>query len=179
MLESDGSNAWLVLVVDGTASDAARVLSDEISALDGEVAATGTVTSGAALEDFVRAHARGIAIVIGASAFTDADWRRVDVNRTRLERRGTTVLVLDAASIEHLENKAPNLASWIGGNIWRLERAKPLDAAALEQRLVALRGWSGLEDSEIIRRAEAGTLPSDPEYAEWLTLLGRGELLGR
>jgi hypothetical protein len=44
---------------------------------------------------------------------------------------------------------------------------------------VALRRWSGLEDLEVIRRAEAGTLSPDPEYAEWLTLLGRGDLLAK
>jgi len=132
------------------------------------------VTSGSNLEEFTQARSDGIAIITGIHAFTDSDWHRVDLNRTRLQRTGTTVLVLDPTSIEHLENKAPNLASWIGGNIWHLEQARPLDGALVEQRLGALRRWSKLEDPEIIRRAEAGNLPPDPEYAEWLTLLGRG-----
>jgi len=103
----------------------------------------------------------------------------VDLNRTRLQRSSTTVLVLDPTSIERLENTAPNFASWIGGNIWHLEQAQPLDGALAEQRLVALRRWSGLDDLEVIRRAEAGALSPDPEYAEWLTLLGRGDLLAK
>lgn len=147
--------------------------------MDGESATVCAVTSGSDLESLVREHADGIAIVTGVNGFGDADWQRVDLNRTRLQRSGTTVLVLDPAAIEQLENKAPNLASWIGGSIWRLEKPRPLDDVLVEQRLVALRQWSGLEDLEVVRRAEAGDLPPDPAYAEWLTLLGRGELLGK
>lgn len=179
VLESDGPNAWFVLVVDEAIDDAAGTLSAEISTLGEEAATVAAVTSGADLEDFAMAHVSGIAIVVGVSAFTDADWHRVDLNRTRLQRSGTTVLILDPTSIEHLENTAPNFASWIGGNIWHLKQAQPLDGALAEQRLVALRRWSGCEDSEIVQRAQAGTLPPDPEYAEWLTLLGHGELLGK
>jgi hypothetical protein len=179
VLESAGPNAWLVLVSDGPLDEVARMLSAEISTLDGETATIEAVTSGADLEGLVRKHPDGIAIVTGVNGFTDADWHRVDLNRTRLQRTGTTVLVLDPAAVEQLENTAPNLASWIGGSIWRLEKARPLDDALVEQRLVALRRWSGLEDREVVRRAESGALPPDPEYAEWLTLLGRGELLGK
>jgi hypothetical protein len=179
VLEADGPNAWLVLVTDGVLDEATCMLSAEISTLGGEIAAVGVVTSGADLEDFAREHADGIAIVTGVGAFTDPDWHRVDLNRTRLQRNGTTVLVLDPAAIEHLENKAPNLASWVGGSIWHLGKARPLDEALTEQRLVALRQWSGRGDMEIVRLAESGNLPPDPEYVEWLTLLGRGELLGK
>jgi hypothetical protein len=179
VLESDGPNAWLVLVSDGPLDEAARTLSAEISTLDGESAVSEAVTSGADLEGLVRKHPDGIAIITGVNGFGDADWQRVDLNRTRLQRNGTTVLVLDPAAIEQLENRAPNFASWIGGNIFRLEKPRPLDDALVEQRLVALRQWSGLEDLEVVRRSEAGTLPPDPAYAEWLTLLGRGDLLGK
>lgn len=179
VLESDGPNVWLVLVSDGPLDEVARMLSAEISTLDGESATVYAVTSGSDLESLAREHADGIAIVTGVNGFGDADWQRVDLNRTRLQRNGTTVLVLDPAAIEQLENRAPNLASWIGGSIWRLEEARPLDGANAEQRLVALRRWSGLGDQEVVRLAESGALPPDPEYAEWLTLLGRGELLGK
>jgi hypothetical protein len=179
VLESDGSSAWFVLVTEGDVDATARMLSDEISVLDGASATIGPVASGADLERVVREQPDGIAIITGVNGFVDSDWHRVDLNRTRLQRAGTTVLVLDPPAIEHLENTAPNLASWIGGSIWRLEKARPLDGADTEQRLVALRQWSGLEDLEVVRRAEAGTLPPDPAYAEWLTLLGRGELLGK
>ena len=179
VLESDGSSAWLVLVTEGDVDATARMLSDEIVALDGGGATVGAVTSGADLERFVREQPDGIAIITGVDGFGDSDWHRVDLNRTRLQRNGTTVLILAPPAIEQLENTAPNLASWIGGSIWGLAEARPLDDVLVEQRLVALRRWSGLGDLEIIRRAESGDLPTDPAYAEWLTLLGRGELLGK
>jgi hypothetical protein len=166
-------------VVDGIAEDAAQMLASEISTLDDGTAAVGAVTTVVGLEGFLKEHVDGIVIVTGVSGFVDSDWYEMDVNRSRLQRRGATVLVLDLASIEHLENQAPNFASWIGGNIWHLVKARPLDKILTEQRLVALRGWSGLGDLDIVRLAESGKLPPDPEYAEWLTLLGRGELLGQ
>jgi hypothetical protein len=111
VLESDGPNAWLVLVSDGPLDEVARMLSAEISTLDGETATIEAMTSGADFEGLVRKHPDGIAIVTGVNAFSDSDWHRVDLNRTRLQRNGTTVLVLDPAAIEQLENTAPNLAS--------------------------------------------------------------------
>ena len=52
-------------------------------------------------------------------------------------------------------------------------------AATVLERLESLRQWSGMTDEEVITRAEQGTLPGDPPYAEWLVLLGRGDLLGK
>lgn len=179
VLEAAGPNAWLVLVTDGVIHDVARTLSTEISTLGDEPATMVEMNSAADLETFMQAHPDGIVILTGMNQFADSDWRRLDLNRTRLQRSGTTVLVLHTASVEQLENKAPNLASWIGGSIWRLSDARPLDGASTKQRLIALRQWSGLEDLDVIRLAEAGSLPPDPEYAEWLTLLERGDLLAK
>jgi hypothetical protein len=53
-----------------------------------------------------------------------------------------------------------------------------LSPGEIEQRLAALRAWASCGDAEVIQLAETGQLPRDPEYAEWLTLLGRGDLLG-
>lgn len=87
------------------------------------------------------------------------------------------MLVLEADVAEQLENTAPNLASWIAGSIWHLVGTRALSAAETEERLVALRQRTGLSDDEVVGRSEAGRLPPDPEFAEWLTLLGRGDLL--
>jgi hypothetical protein len=48
-----------------------------------------------------------------------------------------------------------------------------------QQRLAALQQSTGKTDAEVIRLAEAGQLPRDPEYGEWLVLLDRGDLLER
>lgn len=45
-----------------------------------------------------------------------------------------------------------------------------------QQRIWSFEDRYGLTSAEIIKRAEAGKLPPDPEYGEWLRLLGRGDL---
>jgi hypothetical protein len=45
-----------------------------------------------------------------------------------------------------------------------------------QQRILSFEDRYGLASAEIIKRAEAGKLPPDPEYGEWLLLLGRGDL---
>jgi hypothetical protein len=73
---------------------------------------------------------------------------------------------------------APNLASWLGGQVFMFPSHGETGVAAhREQRLAALRAWASRSDQEIVEAAHSGTLPPDPEYAEWLVLLGHGELL--
>ena len=47
-----------------------------------------------------------------------------------------------------------------------------------QARLASLREWSGMTDEEVIARAARGELSPDPQYALWLVLLNRGDLLG-
>jgi len=62
--------------------------------------------------------------------------------------------------------------------MWTLDPgADSLSDAERNERLKALRRWSKLTDEEVVRRAEAGSLPDDPEYTEWLVLLDRADLV--
>ncbi len=177
VLETDGPNAWFVLVVE-TAADLLSVdLIAELATLGDDAPHAHVARTGAELEALARAEPQGILIVI-VRDFASSDWLRTDVNRSRLQRTGATILMVQSSAVEALENLAPNFASWIGGNIWKIEDARPMDPAFVKLRLAALREWAGLEDQEIVRLAEVGKLPPDPEYAEWIALLGRGELLG-
>lgn len=181
VVESAEPNAWVVAVTDQVST--ASSLQGEIEQLRSPEEATPvvmTVDSAGALFGAVRAHPRGTVIIVGAAGFSMADWQSLDANRTRLMRHDMTVLILDEASAGRLENLAPNLASWIGGRVWRVAvdaTAPALSRSEIDQRLAHLREWAGRDDAEMIRLAEAGQLPRDPEYAEWLTLLGRGDLL--
>jgi hypothetical protein len=80
--------------------------------------------------------------------------------------------------LERLQAYAPNLSSWLGGRVWRWSDEIP-DAPAVdvEQRLSTLRRHFGKTDEEVLAAARDRTLPLDPEYAEWLILLGQGNLL--
>jgi hypothetical protein len=181
VVESADPNAWMVLVTDQ--QSVASSLHAEIERLRSPEEAppvVETISSAGTLFQAVHAHPRGTLIVVGAVAFSVDDWRSLDANRTRLMRADMTVLILDDISAGRLENLAPNLASWVGGQVWRLvdDAAAPaLSPSEIDQRLAALRAWAGRGDAEVIQLAETGQLPRDPEYAEWLTLLGRGDLL--
>lgn len=121
----------------------------------------------------------GGALVVDAGEFVEADWRVLDRRRSDLGREGVTVFVTTPASFDVLMRVAPNFASWLGGQVFTWDEAA--GAASPEQiaeRLASLRAWGApMTDAEVIAQAQAGTLPRDPEYAEWLVLLGRGDLV--
>jgi hypothetical protein len=72
------------------------------------------------------------------------------------------------------------VSSWIGSRVYDLELGlEILTEAESQQRLEALEQFTGKTDEEVICLAETGQLPTDPEYGEWLVLLGRGDLLER
>ncbi len=177
VIESARPNAWLVIVSAGDRTRLAAALSREIADLGDEVAVTVPVASPRELREAVQQQ-ESILIVTGVDSFSEEDWRQIDANRSQYHRDGAIVLPLDEVAVGRIERMAPNLASWIGGNIWHLRSPIPLDSASAEQRLAELRAWSGRDDAEVIRLAEGGALPPDPPYAEWVVLLGRGDLLG-
>jgi len=122
--------------------------------------------------------AAGVLIVSGLDHFRPQDWQSVDHLRSRLARDEAVILVVGAKTAENIVNLAPNLASWIAGSSWFLDtHAEELSAEEKEARLEALRKWANLTDAEVIQQAEDGRLPSAPEFAEWLVLLDRGDLL--
>lgn len=116
-------------------------------------------------------------VLIAAQSYAEADWRRLDRRRSSLGRAGVMVFFTTPSSFEDLMRAAPNLASWLGGFVFARKDESARVAEQREQRLAALRAWSGKTDDEVIQAAEGGDLPRDPEYAEWIVLLGRGALL--
>ncbi|MBA3547202.1 MAG: hypothetical protein H0T76_12010 [Nannocystis sp.] len=114
--------------------------------------------------------------LLDVGAYQEADWRILDRRRSEFARTGVTVLVMTPDSFDAIMRVAPNLASWLGGNV--LCHDDPALAPGQRERsLAGLREWSGKTDKEVLREAQEGRLPRDPEYAEWLMLLGRGDLL--
>lgn len=117
-------------------------------------------------------------VLVDASSFSAEDWAVLDRRRSSIAHRGVLVFVTTPASFDELMRRAPNLASWLGGQVFAYPDDEPRLAAHRERRLAALRAWASQSDAEVIAAARAGTLPPDPEYAEWLVLLGHSELLG-
>src|SRR3954463_12049700 len=118
--EAVAPQPWFVLIVESPPEEVASELQVEISAL---AAPTGlpvrcvTIASSRELARVVHDQALGVLIVAISQAFASTEWASIDVNRSRFQRDGATVLVLEQDAAEQLENTAPNLASWIGGSI--------------------------------------------------------------
>lgn len=177
-----GPRHWSVLVVDQRViAELAAGLRAEMESLgDGSVEVITRAGSAAELYRLVRdVHPDAAIVISGVEHFDDAEWRHLDLLRSRLVRRSPVALVVSESSLDKLSRAAPNLASWIGGAVWFADAASDgLSDDERRARLTSLREWSGLSDAELIRRAHDRTLPTDPEYVEWLVLLGREDLIG-
>jgi hypothetical protein len=181
MLANDpASTPWAVLVVspervDAEAADAAETLA---SLLDEPVERVPAATP----EDLLRVarqHAKSALVLHGLDALSPEAWRRVDANRSRLERTLPALLVLGEPAAERMRVHAPNLWSWVASAVWRGVPEEGLGDDQRAQRLGALREHFGFDDDELVRRAEGGALPPEPDIAEWLVLIGRRDLIGR
>jgi hypothetical protein len=105
-------------------------------------------------------------------------WRTVDVNRSGLVRRGPLVLWLSAEGLAELCVHAPNLRSFLGGSIFQLgTQGENMSEPERLRRIEELVSHYRLTSEEVVRRAELGTLPTEPQFVEWLVLLGRGDLV--
>ena len=118
-------------------------------------------------------------ILSNFEAWNRDNWRKFDALRSRLDqqKRGG-ILVLSSTSAQNMFKYAPNFMSWLGSRIYDFQPGGEfLNSEEREQRLSALRAWSGLSDSQVIELAESHQLSPDPEYGEWLILLDRGDLI--
>nr|WP_128797505.1 hypothetical protein [Corallococcus coralloides] len=101
----------------------------------------------------------------------------IEASRGRFVGGPCVVLVMSDINVAVLAGSAPNLWSWIGARVWRHVLGAP--GFNIADRLKSLRTETGKSDAEVIALAESGALSPDPVFAEWLALLGRGDLLGK
>jgi hypothetical protein len=175
-----GRGDWLVLLTpEHDVGEAAGAVAREIEIMaDLAVRRVESPTNAAELAE--RIVEPGALVVSGLEHLPQDEWRHLDLLRSRLQRDQPVILVLTMPAMERLTRGAPNLASWLGGSVWRWDsHADTLSDDEREERLRALREWSGKSDADVVDLAKARALPRDPHYAEWLVLLGRGELLER
>jgi len=119
------------------------------------------------------------AVVLSSGAgLTPEKWRSLDIMRSALERPGPVILWLTPGDVAKIADHAPNIHSFIGGSIFI---AGPdggmMTEAERQERLKELSDHFGLTGEEVVRKAEAWELPHEPEFVEWLVLLGRGDLV--
>jgi hypothetical protein len=171
-------NVWTVLIIDRSDSDMADIVENIIESI--EVFTEYSVGSWN-----VQANENSISsetdyeIIWNVNHWTAADWKSLDYQRSQLDRHkqgGSFILSESMAKL--MMSAAPNLASWIGSRVYKLILdAEILSNEDCEVRLQALRSQTGLSDEQVIQQAQAKQLPRDPEYGEWLVLLGRSDLL--
>lgn len=174
-----GAREWLLWQTpDGKAEEFAQDLVSAFAEIEGKPACHVHAASAAEFIEAVGRPGDDVLVVSGVSALNDEAWAIIDRMRSRLHRQQCVVLVADEASVARLAAYAPNLASFIGGSIWRWhDDTQSLTTDDKQRRLEGLRAWSGFTDDEVMALARSGELPGDPEYAEWLVLLDRGGYL--
>jgi hypothetical protein len=118
-------------------------------------------------------------VLVSTTHYGAEDWELVDRRRSSLAHAGVMVFVMAGEDFDVLMRAAPNLASWLGALVFQRGYDASELAGVRERRLAALRSWAHKSDDDVVRDALGGALPADPEYAEWLVLLGRGDLLDR
>ncbi|PYQ88644.1 MAG: hypothetical protein DMG02_17350 [Acidobacteria bacterium] len=126
----------------------------------------------------IRHSRESLTVVSGLEKFSPVEWNTLDSMRSRLEGMSTVVFVLSERQGTMLSDNSPNIASWFAGGIWQLEDGPAREEEERTERLAAFRRATNLTDEEVVKRAEAGTLDDEPAFAEWLALLGRGDLIG-
>lgn len=117
-------------------------------------------------------------VLAGLDEWPATEWARWDVVRSRLLPSHRIVLVLSKTAADRLFNEAPHFIRLFSGSVW--EAKEEMGAPSEEDRaglLAALESWGKMTTAEMVTRAEARQLPSDPEYVDWLVLAGRSDLL--
>lgn len=128
----------------------------------------------------VRAAAKDATLIlVEFEDFSKEAWAALDRLRSWFSREEPAILILSQGAFEQLMQSAPNFASWLGGSVWSWNaEADVLSGEEKEQYLQSLRNHFGLSDGQVIKMAEKDELPLEPEFAQWLVLLERGDLLG-
>jgi len=179
MIERSGPGQWMLLV---TPPDKLSQIAEQVAfgvaqeAEPGEMPDVVRPENANALVDAVMRHPH--AVVVGTHDWPAAEWARLDTLRSRLLCAQRVAFVVSDRGAAHLFTVAPHFARFFTGSAWRaVLDAELMGEEERRARMADLEAWSGWSTAETIRRAEARDLPSDPEYAEWLALAGRSDLL--
>lgn len=172
-------DVWGLLVDSPSSAEIAGEVAEELRFV-ADIDAT-PIAVEADLEPTLTALRRSSGVVIVLYGFGPLDpeaWRRLDALREGFRETAGLVLLLRPADLETLQEHAPNFSSWLGGRVWRLsDEAHDLSREEVQTRLDALRAAYDLTDADVVTLAGSKKLPPEPEFAEWLILLGQGDLL--
>jgi hypothetical protein len=137
-----------------------------------------TSLSPAVLVGQVRSAEARVVLIAGLESWSAEAFTAIDVNRSQFETGKFLIFKLDSTTVAGFLDRAPNLRSSIGTSIF-MAAADPsgMSPEEVANRLRGLSDRYGMAGEDVIGRAQSGTLPPDPDFAEWLVLLGRGDLV--
>jgi len=119
-----------------------------------------------------------VVVLVGLDDWSRDSWTSLDINRDGMAREGPLIFWLSPSGVLGLCRHAPNIRSFVGGSIFPLGPEKGvMSEEERQRRLEQFAGHFQLRNEQVIQMAEAGTLPPEPEFVEWLVLLGRGDLV--
>lgn len=119
-----------------------------------------------------------VVLIDGLEQWDDEQFTSLDINRSRLETGAFIIFKGDLSTIARFLDCAPNLRSFVGPEIpMAVPDPSVMTAEQIENRLHQLRSHYQLSDEEVVEQARRGIAPAEPEFAEWLFLLGRNELV--
>ncbi len=122
-----------------------------------------------------------IVLFTGFATFSDDEWHHLDELRSsRFVRHEPALLIMSPESRLKLARLAPNMASFLGGAFFGFdEQSGKLSEEERQRRLTDLQNQFEKTNEQMMAMASSGVALDEPEYAEWLVLLNRGDLLKR
>ena len=180
-LEVRGTDAWFVVLRPAENPEVAlQDFQDELLVyLNAPVRIIdATSASVADLRQQLRTRPDNAVVLVGLDGWNQDSWTSLDINRDGMVRAGALIFWLSPAGVLGLCQYAPNIRSFVGGSIFELGPDEGvMSEGERQRRLEALAEHYQLSNEQVIQMAQAETLPPEPEFVEWLVLLGRGDLL--
>ena len=180
-IRGSDSRSWVVLLLPSGSSDTAlRNLLGDLSSLLQRPTRVFDLRSSSfeKLSEILHEPEDDIVVLVAKTNLDTERWSALDLMRSGLERKGPIILWLSPDCVPNLSEQAPNIRSFVGGSIFYVGPDGGLMSEADRQkRLAELVQFYGLSNKEVVNRAQAKTLPSEPHFVEWLVLLGRGDLV--
>lgn len=117
-------------------------------------------------------------VVLVTTGAGEALGRKLESARSILPTGKQIVVLITREGAEAVQAVAPHFASFIEFiEDYSEDEVPVLTNEEVSERLTSLQQQFSYSNEEVIRLAGAGKLPLDPEFGEWLVLLGRGDLV--
>lgn len=117
-----------------------------------------------------------VVLLNGIENFSPDELERLDLLRNRALHGPRVLIATTQDGAARLSANSPNFWSWIGARCMAYDASEGIMNKAA--RLQSLREHFKLSDADVLELAQNNALPDDAAFAEWLILLGRGDLVG-